>query len=234
LIPSTLAKYFRIVRRLEMQLSKIDLLKNRWLNFWANFMTIINSKAFAFYMVIALAGIFFFLGDTFKYQKIKTELMWQHQVKIWQENARKEDIEVKVKEIMGWYKCDSMTIRDAIMETFDPVLMSVLIGIESQYNSNAVSPMGALGLTQCMSDKFKKGDDWRDVRTNIKRGEEYLKYLLKVFKGNEKLALAAYNAGPGRVIGAGYKVPLNTKNNETGNYIVKATNALSKISDVRW
>jgi len=82
----------------------------------------------------------------------------------------------------------------------DPLLVHSMIQVESNYNPNAVSPKGAQGLMQLtpstarmlgVSDSFDPGQ-------NIEGGVKYLKYLQSVYK-DDRLALAAYNAGPGAV-----------------------------------
>lgn len=83
----------------------------------------------------------------------------------------------------------------------DPALLRALIHAESAFDANALSAKGAQGLTQLMpataadmgvSNAF-------DATQNIRGGAKYLAFLLKEFDGNERLATAAYNAGPGAV-----------------------------------
>jgi membrane-bound lytic murein transglycosylase MltF len=215
-----------------MALTKFDLFKNQWMCFWANFTRFIFSKQFAFCLVLALTIGGFIMGFVFKYESIRTELTFQHFMRISQEEARQQDVKNKVEHIMDWYKCDSKTIFDAIMNTFDPVLIATLIACESEFNPNAISPSGALGLCQIMPDKLRKNDDWRNPETNIKIGSSYLKEMLRIFNGDFRLALAGYNAGPGRVIKSGYQIPV-TKNNETKNYVQKADKITKLVANLR-
>lgn len=76
---------------------------------------------------------------------------------------------------------------------------------ESAGNARAVSPAGAMGLMQIMPStwtlltaRFGLGDDPFDVRANILAGAAYLRAMLDRY-GDPASALAAYNAGPGRV-----------------------------------
>lgn len=75
-------------------------------------------------------------------------------------------------------------------------LFARLIQMESNWNQNAISPMGAIGLAQLMPDTAKKlGVDPYDPRANLEGGALYLKQQFLRFR-SWKLAVAAYNAGP--------------------------------------
>jgi soluble lytic murein transglycosylase-like protein len=82
----------------------------------------------------------------------------------------------------------------------DPLLVHSIIQVESNYNPYAVSPKGAQGLMQLMPPTARGlgVSDSFDPRQNIEAGVRYLKYLQDLYK-DDRLALAAYNAGPGAV-----------------------------------
>ncbi len=82
----------------------------------------------------------------------------------------------------------------------DPLLVHSIIQVESNYNPYAVSPKGAEGLMQLMPPTARDMgvSDSFDPRQNIEAGVRYLKYLQDLYK-DDRLALAAYNAGPGAV-----------------------------------
>lgn len=87
-----------------------------------------------------------------------------------------------------------------------PVALARAVAMqESGGNPNVVSPKGAQGVMQLMPDTAKMLGitDPHNTMQNIDGGVRYLGQLLKQFNGNTKLALAAYNAGPGKVTKVG-------------------------------
>lgn len=83
----------------------------------------------------------------------------------------------------------------------DEAFLRAIIHAESAFNPRAMSLKGAQGLMQLMP--ATAGDmgvlDAFDADQNIRGGARYLALLLRNFSGNERLAAAAYNAGPGAV-----------------------------------
>lgn len=82
-----------------------------------------------------------------------------------------------------------------------PHLVKAIISVESCFDQHAISRAGARGLMQLMPTTAKGlgVDDAFDYDDNIRGGVEYFSGLLKRFERSDKLALAAYNAGPGAV-----------------------------------
>jgi soluble lytic murein transglycosylase len=82
-------------------------------------------------------------------------------------------------------------------------LIAAVIDVESNWQPDAVSPKGALGLMQLMPDTARKygAFDAFDAEQNIAAGTRYLTDLMWLFKGDLRLVLAAYNAGEGRIVG---------------------------------
>ena len=85
-----------------------------------------------------------------------------------------------------------------------PSLLEALVWQESRWRESAVSPVGAQGLAQLMPGTARYlGVDSRDPFQNLEGGARYLREQLDRFGGDLEKALAAYNAGPGRVERAG-------------------------------
>lgn len=81
-----------------------------------------------------------------------------------------------------------------------PALLEAVVWQESRWNERAVSPVGARGLAQLMpGTATQMGVNAADPVANLEGGARYLRMQLDAFGGNIENALAAYNAGPGRV-----------------------------------
>lgn len=110
-----------------------------------------------------------------------------------------------------------------------PALLEAVVWQESRWNENAVSPVGAQGLAQLMPGTARYlGVDPRDPFANLEGGARYLREQLDRFGGDLEKALAAYNAGPGRVERAG-GIP-NIR--ETQHYVAAIMGRLANHSRV--
>jgi soluble lytic murein transglycosylase-like protein len=82
-------------------------------------------------------------------------------------------------------------------------LLEAVVWQESRWRPGALSPKGAIGLAQLMPGTARDlGVDPRDPHGNLAGGARYLRQQLDRFDGDLERALAAYNAGPGRVLRA--------------------------------
>lgn len=89
----------------------------------------------------------------------------------------------------------------SLQEGVDPYLVKCLIKVESNFKPDAVSVAGAMGLMQIMQDiaRYYNVVDPLSPEENLNAGIKHLKTLLKYFKNDVSLSLAAYHAGLGRV-----------------------------------
>jgi len=87
--------------------------------------------------------------------------------------------------------------KSARAHNIDPLLVQSVIQVESNYNHFAVSPKGAEGLMQLMpgTARMLGVSNSFDPAENIEAGVKYLRYLQSLYQ-DDRLALAAYNAGP--------------------------------------
>jgi soluble lytic murein transglycosylase-like protein len=110
----------------------------------------------------------------------------------------------------------------------DPALLKGLVSQESGFNPGARSGAGAVGLTQLMPGTAASlgVTNPLDPVQSLQGGAKYLRQQLDRFGGDEKLALAAYNAGPGAVQKFGGVPPYR----ETQNYV---TSVMSKAAAYR-
>lgn len=96
---------------------------------------------------------------------------------------------------------DTIIIYICQNENIDPQLIRCIIKVESNFNKDAVSVAGAMGLMQLMQETARayNVEDPFDPYQNIQAGVKHFKSLLSVFKNDIVLALAAYHAGLGIV-----------------------------------
>ena len=102
------------------------------------------------------------------------------------------DPKVKIKELIS---------RVSQKYGVDEKLVNALVNQESGFNPNAKSKVGAMGLMQLMPATAKGlgVTNPMDPEQNIEAGTRYMRYLIDKYQGDVNIALAAYNAGEGRV-----------------------------------
>ena len=116
--------------------------------------------------------------------------------------------------------------RISASHSLPPQLVHSVIKVESNYNPSAVSPKGAQGMMQLMpatARRFGVANVFDPIE-NIEGGARYLKYLLDLYGGDYRLALAAYNAGEGAVEKYGSVPPYP----ETQNYLIQVNRQIQK------
>jgi Transglycosylase SLT domain len=106
-----------------------------------------------------------------------------------------------------------------------PGLLEALVEVESNTEPHRISPAGAMGPGQLMPStaSLLRVEDPFDPAPSIDGSARYLAEQLTRFRGNVKLAVAAYNAGPGNVDG---RVP---HNGETEFYVDKVLTAYERL-----
>ncbi len=117
----------------------------------------------------------------------------------------------------------------AARHNVDPNLVRAVVKVESNFNPNAVSRKGAMGLMQLMPATARQLNVKNpfDPEQNVDAGVRHLKQLLESYGGDIKLTLAAYNAGAGAVARSS-GVPHYA---ETQNYVRRITNLYYGGSD---
>ena len=117
---------------------------------------------------------------------------------------------------------DAAIDQAASRHSVDPNLVRALVKVESNFNPNAISRKGAMGLMQLMPQTARQLNlkNPFDPQQNIDAGVRHLKQLLDNYNGDVRLSLAAYNAGSGAV-SRSRGIP---RYSETQNYVRRITN----------
>jgi hypothetical protein len=128
-------------------------------------------------------------------------------------------------------KFDHIISNAAKKYKIDPALIKAIIKAESNFNHEAISPVGAQGLMQLMpaTAYALQVENVFHPENNIEAGARYLRYLLNTYRGNLKLTLAAYNAGETAVAKYNNNVPPFT---ETQNYINRVMTYYNEFKEI--
>ena len=130
----------------------------------------------------------------------------------------------------GNSEVDNYIVESGKRNSVDPLLLYSIMHQESSFKPRAMSYKGARGLMQLMPPtalRFGVRNIW-DPKQNIEGGARYMRFLLDLFEGDVRLALAGYNAGEGAVMKYGYKVPPYS---ETQEYVRRIGKRYSMIRD---
>ncbi|UZA04741.1 lytic transglycosylase domain-containing protein (plasmid) [Moraxella bovis] len=116
---------------------------------------------------------------------------------------------------------DAHLHQTAYQYGINPLLIKAIIKVESNYQANARSPKGALGLMQVLPSTAAQYGNYNllNPKENITVGTRHFAYLMNKYQGQVHLALAAYNAGEGNVAKYGGIPPFT----ETRQYIIKVS-----------
>ena len=131
--------------------------------------------------------------------------------------------------VTGRSRFEQEVIKAADKAGLDPALVHAVIRVESAYRPDAVSPKGAVGLMQVIPATGRRFgvEDLLQPSANIQAGTQYLSYLMRMFDGDLRLVLAAYNAGENAVLRHGKRVPPYT---ETVRYVPRVLNTYEALS----
>ena len=125
---------------------------------------------------------------------------------------------------------DNFIVESGKRNSVDPLLLYSIMHQESSFKPRALSHKGARGLMQLMpptAARFGVTNIW-DPKQNIEGGARYMRFLLNLFEGDVRLALAGYNAGEGAVMKYGRNVPPYS---ETQEYVRRIGRRYSLIRD---
>jgi|SRR6185503_5391369 hypothetical protein len=125
---------------------------------------------------------------------------------------------------------DKFIVESGQRNSVDPLLLYAIMHQESSFKARAMSYKGARGLMQLMPPtavRFGVTNIW-DPKQNIEGGARYMRFLLDLFSGDVRLALAGYNAGEGAVMKYGYQVPPYS---ETQEYVRRIGRRYSLMRD---
>jgi soluble lytic murein transglycosylase-like protein len=130
----------------------------------------------------------------------------------------------------GSQQIDALIGESGVRNGVDPVLLYAIMHRESSFRPTAVSPKGARGLMQLMPATAARLGvrDIFDPQQNIEGGVKYVRFLLDMFDGDVRLALAGYNAGEGAVMKYGNRVPPYS---ETQEYVRRISERYELMRD---
>ena len=184
-----------------------------------------SKQAFFWYTKAAEQGYYFAKKNRDK----MLEMMSQSQIEEVQKLS-KELYEKIDNEIAEQVRYSSFINAAAKRYNLTPELIQAIIKIESNFNPFAISERGAMGLMQLMPETAKEMnvESPFEAAENIMGGSRYLRKLHDLFAGDLQLVLAAYNAGPNRILENGHRIP---RIPETEEYVKKVLQEYGRIRE---
>ncbi|MEK6196585.1 MAG: transglycosylase SLT domain-containing protein [Desulfobacterales bacterium] len=184
-----------------------------------------SKQAFFWYTKAAEQGYYFAKKNRDK----MLEMMSQSQIEEVQKLS-KELYEKIDNEIAEQVRYSSFINAAAKRYNLTPELIQAIIKIESSFNPFAISERGAMGLMQLMPETAKEMnvESPFEAAENIMGGSRYLRKLHDLFAGDLQLVLAAYNAGPNRILENGHRIP---RIPETEEYVKKVLQEYGRIRE---
>jgi len=182
-------------------------------------------QAFFWYTKAAEQGLYFAI----EHRDEMLEKMSQSQIEEVQK-LPKEFYEKINNEITEQVHYSSFINAAAKRYNLAPELILAIIKIESSFNPFAISERGAMGLMQLMPETAKEMNVKSpfDAEENIMGGSRYLRKLHDLFAEDLQLVLAAYNAGPNRILENGHRIP---RIPETEKYVKKVLQEYGRIRE---
>lgn len=150
-----------------------------------------NTKGFR--VIAALIGLFtIYVGLLIHGKRAKEVPIKTRAPKVKMTRGKKDKSKIKYR---------GLIISAASKHNIPPALIAAIIHAESNFNPRAVSKVGARGLMQIngVTQRHLRIRNVFDPKQNVHGGAKYLRELLNTFRGNKRMAIAAYNAGPGAV-----------------------------------
>ncbi len=144
-----------------------------------------------FKVIMALMGLFTIYGALFFYGGTQGACTSHRNVKV----------RIAKREESGLDRYRHLIVEAARKHQVPPALVAAIMHAESNFNPRAVSPVGARGLMQIngITQRHLGVRNVFNAKENVHGGAKYLRELLSTFRGNKRLTVAAYNAGPGAV-----------------------------------
>lgn len=150
-----------------------------------------NTKGFR--VIAALIGLFtVYVGLLIHGKRVNEVPLKTRAPKVKMTRSKKKQDDIKYR---------GLIISAASKHNVPPALIAAIMHAESNFNPRAVSKVGARGLMQIngITQRHLRIRNVFDPKQNVHGGARYLRELLNTFRGNKRMAIAAYNAGPGAV-----------------------------------